>query len=327
MNNMLCSCPICGADSSQYRTLPSRHIRDALAAYYAVPLDTVPDVIDYLMARCGVCSFEFCTPATPGDDVFYDWITRKPNYYPEARWEWKPAYDRISASGEPCSVLEVGCGEGHFLELFKASPNVTAVGLDLTERSVQACVRKGLTAYNRLLSDFLADGQAARFDFAVAFHCLEHVPTPLLFIREMLRALKPNGRLIMSTPHSPMSFEHRWFDPLNHPPHHLSRWNDKSYRAVAARLGLDVGFLQPQAEPFSKRLLTAMNLRRFGPRRREGYRRALRRSFLTPIASVRDVVAQLRHRRFEGRAAADVILAEFRTAAARGEAQGLENRS
>lgn len=103
---------------------------------------------------------------------------------------------RGSAAGR---MLEVGCGEGDFLELAEAS------GWDVTgiEYSAAACdcarsrLKKGEIFCGELQQLALPAGQ---FDLCVISDVLEHVRSPLEFLREIHRVLKPGGTLFVATP-------------------------------------------------------------------------------------------------------------------------------
>jgi len=72
--------------------------------------------------------------------------------------------------------------------------------------------------------------------------------------------LAPSGRLMISTPYSPMSLEENWFDPLNHPPHHITRWSEKPYEALAARTGLALTIIPGPVRALSPRTAYAFML-------------------------------------------------------------------
>jgi SAM-dependent methyltransferase len=108
---------------------------------------------------------------------------------------------------------------------------------------------------------FLRRGE---FPVVTSFHCLEHVSQPVEFVRELLRATAPGGKLFLSTPYSPMSFESDWFDVLNHPPHHMARWNLAAYRKLAEILGVKMRHFAPRNRVW-KQALQRFQLLKHGP--------------------------------------------------------------
>ena len=113
--------------------------------------------------------------------------------------------------------------------------------------AIEECRRRGFNAYCGTIE--AAQTGAAfpgiKFDVVTSFHCLEHVDHPVEFVRSLAALTRPGGRIFLSTPYSPMSFEAHWFDVMNHPPHHLTRWNLAAYRQLSALLGLPMRYFTP----------------------------------------------------------------------------------
>ena len=88
------------------------------------------------------------------------------------------------------SVLDVGCGRRPYEKTFFSGAS-RYVGTDyLSDRSNPDVVSSALQI------PFKQD----TFDTVVSTEVLEHVPDPLLAMREMQRVLKPGGYMILSTP-------------------------------------------------------------------------------------------------------------------------------
>lgn len=96
-------------------------------------------------------------------------------------------------------VLDIACGEGYGAAALQKAGAAHVIGVDIAE-DVCAHARKkyGLDARSGSAEQIpIADGSA---DVVVSFETLEHVPDPHRFLDECIRVLKPNGRLIISTP-------------------------------------------------------------------------------------------------------------------------------
>jgi len=96
-------------------------------------------------------------------------------------------------------LLEIGCGDGDLLVLAEADGwRVTGI-----EYSPAACekarqrLKHGEVRCGELSSAGLA---AEQFDLCVISDVLQHVRSPLGFLREIHRVLKPNGTLFIATP-------------------------------------------------------------------------------------------------------------------------------
>ncbi|MCD6328131.1 class I SAM-dependent methyltransferase [bacterium] len=95
------------------------------------------------------------------------------------------------------TLLSIGCGTGHFMELFKRQ-GFSVTGIDVSEKMINlASARSGASARYAL-----ADGQFLPFangayDVACAITALEFVPDAKAAIMEMARCVKPGGCIIV----------------------------------------------------------------------------------------------------------------------------------
>ena len=93
-------------------------------------------------------------------------------------------------------VLDVGCGQGGTLELFKAA-GLQATGIALGE-DVAICRQRGLDVLEMDLS-FL-NFPDATFDLVWCRHALEHTIFPYFVLNELARITKPDGLLYAEVP-------------------------------------------------------------------------------------------------------------------------------
>lgn len=107
-------------------------------------------------------------------------------------------------SGE--RVLDVGSGLGQLTRLMARATGLRVIGIERSadqiaeaQRQASAAGEDGLIELRRgdALELPLAAGEWGSFDVAHARFVLEHVPDPLAVVRQMLRALKPGGRLVL----------------------------------------------------------------------------------------------------------------------------------
>ena len=63
------------------------------------------------------------------------------------------------------------------------------------------------------------------YDAVCAFHVIEHVSDPLGFARDLVKCVKPGGRLFIAVPGWPSPITDIPNFVFNAPPHHLSWWN------------------------------------------------------------------------------------------------------
>lgn len=97
-------------------------------------------------------------------------------------------------------LLEVGCGRGHMVKALRAE-RVDARGVDLNPTIVEhGVVPEHLGAMSA--DDLRFDDGA--FDVVISFHMIEHVPSVPPVLAELVRVLRPGGRLLMVYPREPV---------------------------------------------------------------------------------------------------------------------------
>lgn len=298
------------------RDLPKTFILEQLELYHGARPPAQAVESGYSIWQCSETGLEFAWPLLPGNVEFYEWLSSFASYYPEVRWEYGEVHRFLeaqeSAGRKFSKVLDVGCGKGNFLRGLDFIPANLRFGLDLNEPGVEACRQQGFQAFcgtmeTALKAHFL---QTSEFSVVTSFHCLEHVHKPVDFVRSLAAVTAPGGRIFLSTPYSPMSFETDWFDILNHPPHHLTRWNLRSYQRLADMLGLTMRWFFPPSAVIRQVLMT-FRLVQYGT-----YRRVSKMKFFGDLLCrsptlVRSYHAQRERARKNGGITADVILVEL----------------
>lgn len=95
------------------------------------------------------------------------------------------------------SVLDIGCGyEGYFLHKIKDKIS-KGVGYDA---GVKKSVSKKITLKEGFIKKIIPENSGS-FDCVTALAFIEHVENPEKLIKDAYRVLKPNGKLILTTPH------------------------------------------------------------------------------------------------------------------------------
>jgi SAM-dependent methyltransferase len=194
------------------------------------------EIVDYSYSifKCPKCELEFANPLKAGNNKFYDWIAKHKDYYSVCRWEYNIVIKEIKGYK---SLLDVGCGNGLFFDfIVKSGIKIDMFGVDTNKQSVNLCLRKG---YSNVFSATIEDiDKNLKFDCITSFHCIEHVENPLSFLANIKSHLTNGGIIYLSLPLSPMHFEKSWYDPLNYPPHHMTRWELISLKKLIEKLGL-----------------------------------------------------------------------------------------
>lgn len=115
----------------------------------------------------------------------------------------RAAYVGARANLRGARVVDVGCGGGLLSEaLARAGAQVTAIdlGAKLIEIAKLHLFESNLQVdYRVQSSEALAAAEPASFDVVCCMEMIEHVPDPLVLIRDLAAMLKPGGQLFLST--------------------------------------------------------------------------------------------------------------------------------
>lgn len=101
-------------------------------------------------------------------------------------------------------IIDVGCGEGRTLLVFRKEGFKNSIGIDNTQESLNICRKKGLKIGTDI---FLCDAKKTKFknnEFGLVFSegLLEHFKNPLPIIKEMARISKKYVILIQPNHYS-----------------------------------------------------------------------------------------------------------------------------
>ena len=307
--------PVSQLPPKKIRDLPRTFLLDQLAQYYGTHPPAEAVECDYALWECAETGLQFAWPPQPGSLCFYEWVSGFTTYYPGVRWEYGEVRRLLASeknADQEFKLLDVGCGKGDFLQGLDFVPNKNKYALDLNEPAVAECRRQGFQAYCGTMETALAAGflKAGEFPVVTSFHCLEHVDQPVEFVRSMMAAVAPGGRLFVSTPYSPMSFESDWFDILNHPPHHMTRWNLAAYQQLATLTGATMRYFTPTSSA-GQRALNHFRLRQYGPNGRAGKATVLKDLMCRLPAVLSLYQEQIKRSHSSPVGGADVILVEL----------------
>jgi malonyl-CoA O-methyltransferase len=114
-------------------------------------------------------------------------------------------------------VIDIGCGKGRYLRILqKAFPEADLYGIDLSEEMLHFCPKGVKTTVGTMLNIRNSNNF---FDCVYSVEALEHAVAIEPAIQEMVRVLKPGGRIVVIDKNAAKlgvmgikSWE-RWFDP------------------------------------------------------------------------------------------------------------------
>ncbi|HVF52904.1 MAG TPA: class I SAM-dependent methyltransferase [Actinomycetota bacterium] len=154
------------------------------------------------------------------------------------------AMDVVGFSGlEPGgSILEAGSGTGNFLARFIGHAG-TLIGVDLTPAMVAVAAKSHPEILSLVGSATHLPVRSAAMDLVACAQMLHHVWEPADVVREMRRATRPGGSVLIVDQVAPESFEAAQamtaLERLRDPSHAVSR-PPSAYRLMAQSCGLEI---------------------------------------------------------------------------------------
>jgi len=126
-------------------------------------------------------------------------------------------------------VLDLGCGEGDLLYLLARDKQVIAQGIEMDDKAIQECVKKGLSVFHDDIESGIREYPEHAFDFVILNQSMEEVKNVDSLIQDALRIGKkvivgfPNFAYIKSRwmmffkGRAPVtkSLPYSWFDTPN----------------------------------------------------------------------------------------------------------------
>ena len=84
-------------------------------------------------------------------------------------------------------------------------------------------------------------------------HVPEHVDDPIGAIAMIRPHLKPGRSIYICVPYSPMSREMLYYDVMNLPPHHLTRWNMRALSKLSEVMNMPLSIYMTKSKSPLKR--------------------------------------------------------------------------
>jgi len=103
-------------------------------------------------------------------------------------------------TGAPINVIDIGCGTGTALDIFKKSGGrkIETYGVDRDNKAALTASKRGHSVYEGSFEDIELPKEF--FDMAYSSNVIEHVSNPAEFIKKICSTLKPNGIFLCETP-------------------------------------------------------------------------------------------------------------------------------
>ncbi len=109
-------------------------------------------------------------------------------------------------------ILDIGCGQGPALDIFRDKGYPSTIGIALNEEDVRICQKNGHDV--RKMDQSFLEFPDSSFDFVWARHVIEHSVFPYFTLTEFSRVLASGGILYLEVPAPETSCHHE--TNLNH---------------------------------------------------------------------------------------------------------------
>jgi len=148
-------------------------------------------------------------------------------------------------------LLEVGCSTGELL--IAAGERFAATGIEADRASSLVALGRGLDCVSGTLAD--AEFTPDRFDVAVLYHTIEHLPSPRSTLLELRRVVRPGGWLVLETPNIATLWYRvlgpRWRQFI---PDHRFFFTPQTIRRLCDETGFEIRELRSAGKAMSVRL-------------------------------------------------------------------------
>jgi len=129
-------------------------------------------------------------------------------------------------------VLDIGCGQGLFMDILKERGYTNLVGVTLSDDDLVACGNKWHSCLKTDMSDLPVPSRIV--DYIWCRHALEHSPYPLFTLYEFNRVMKLGGKMYVEVPAPNCPRAHEFN------PNHYSILTTNMWVALMQRAGFTV---------------------------------------------------------------------------------------
>ena len=144
-----------------------------------------------------------------------------------------------SASRRIDCVFELGAGEGEYLDIFK-SLGCTTAGIENSADLVAICQKKGHKVVGGFLGDVDSQNyiKTKKFDCAVSFNFIEHLPDPKVSLLNLANSLASDGLGLFEVPNFDLIDKDKLFGEFI--PDHRFYFREETFKTLLSVSGFEV---------------------------------------------------------------------------------------
>ncbi|MFH0793689.1 MAG: class I SAM-dependent methyltransferase [bacterium] len=192
-------CAICGTEGNATQIYPANfNPRDLNPSVFSAR--RLPDRIHYRIVKCRACGLVRSDPVA--DSALLDKL------YAQSTFDYEPEVSNLRATYgrylgmldhhrvKKDSLLEIGCGNGFFLEEALARGYREVRGVEPSEAAVASA---DPAVRSRIVCNTMKAGlfPSESFDVICMFQAFDHIPDPVALLRECCHVLRPGGLALL----------------------------------------------------------------------------------------------------------------------------------
>jgi SAM-dependent methyltransferase len=191
-------CAICNTEGNSVELYPANFIMEALHPIY-FSARRIPDRIHYRIVKCSICGLVRSDPVADSRILARLYAQSTFDYGDEVdnlKLTYRYYLSKLNKYGvEKGTLLEIGCGNGFFLEEVLKQGYVTVWGVEPSEEAV---ARGDSKVRSQIICDMMRPGLFGKeqFDVICMFQVLDHIADPAGLLNECYRVLKPDGLVL-----------------------------------------------------------------------------------------------------------------------------------
>ncbi len=187
-------------------------------------------------------------------------------------------------------ILDIGCGTGAMLD--ELAPFGDVVGADFSPEALQFCVTRGVASPLARADVRRLPFADASFDVVTAMDIIEHIDDDKAASCEIVRVLKPGGRLFVTVP----AFPSLWSEH-DEALHHYRRYTVPRLKDLFQRVGLTVDKISYTVTALFPPIWAYRQISNLLPKRREdGEKKANLVNFSAPVNAALLTLSQMETR-------------------------------